>query len=110
VIKRLYHRWKFRDYSQESLAESYAMLIKLARRCAHDLDHAVSFIPEDTWPLEMLEPRSRQWLKIFSPSGVKNYRTKLHDQLDDLEMEVALLRRQLENAGIKPDTIRDIPF
>lgn len=113
-----WRKWRIRDRSHSSLIESYLVLLKSARRCAYDLDHAVSFIKssnngKDSWERLIMQPRAAHWLKIFSPTGVKDYKLQLHDEIDRLELKVSQLKRLLAENNIElPTYISDdeVPF
>jgi hypothetical protein len=110
MFRKLYIRWKYRDYSHSDLADAYSMLLKFARRCAYDLDHSISFMRDGHWAQKEFEHRSRHWLKIFSPSGMKNYRQQIFEHIDAIERDNEELRAELRAAGIEPKTGKPIPF
>lgn len=110
MIRKLWLKWKYRDLSRSALRAHYDLLLKSARRCAHDLDHVVGDLPLHSMMQNEMAMRARHWLDVFSPDGVKNYRLKLHEELDSLERENDSLRAELEEAGIVPKTPRSTVF
>lgn len=103
-LKRMLLRWRLRHYPVDSLREAYYFTLKSARRCAHDLEHATNSLGFDSWQYEEFAHRAEHWLELFSPSGMKNYRQEVFDQMDGLEHEVKSLRLELTEAGIEPKT------
>lgn len=101
LLARLIRWWMFRDRSREQLEEEYSVLLKSARRCAHDLDHALNWIPRDHWANSMFQDRAQHWLKIFSPDGMKDYRIDLHYEIEELERDVRRLKNILDSNGIR---------
>lgn len=100
--------WRCRDRTFQSLAESYLVLLKSARRCAHDLDHATSFLEHGSWQSHMLNGRAKFWLAVFSPTGVKDYKLSLHEEIDSLDLKVVRLKALLVKHGIDiPNYITD---
>jgi hypothetical protein len=99
MIQRLYLWWKFRDETFRSLAESYLILLKSARRCAYDLRHAADAIPAGYYN-DIFDERSRSWVKLFAADGIKDYRLEMHRDIDALRREVDALRAELLEHGI----------
>lgn len=109
--------WKHRSDTHEQLFEQYTLVLKAARRCAYDMDHAATTI----WRLgrdkgdtrgdcEFYSERSREWLKIFSPTGGKDYRHRLHDDIRHLEYEIERLKKVCEENGVDHVDPDAIPF
>ncbi len=96
-----------------ALIEQLELTTKAARRCAHDLQHCAS----DVWhcldrnkQCEFWHERAQFWQSVFYPDrGPKNYRAKLHTEIDDLYCQLERLRKLLAEHGID-DPTQDIPF
>lgn len=78
------------------------MAIKFARRCAYDLDHAAGMAPGEF--RDLFCKRAQQWIALFDPDRMKQYRVSILDQLEEIERENEVLRKQLREAGILPDS------
>ena len=82
----------------ESQRELLELMIKVGRRCAHDLAHAADDIKDPKWH-KIYRERSDAYLAIFYPdSGPKNYRAKLHEEIDKLECILNTLCRLTETS------------
>lgn len=88
-----------KDVPSEHLAAHYEVLLKSARRCAYDLAHAAD--PSIAEHID-IEKRARDWLDIFAPDGVKNYRLRLHRDILSLESQVSKLYEMAKAAGLNP--------
>lgn len=79
--------------------ELFEVIVKAGRRCAYDLRHAggqLTMNPQTREEGKLFEARAQMWLTIFDPAnGPKDYRSRLHDEIDRLELEVSRLRRKL---------------
>lgn len=93
--------------SNHELSEAYSMMMKFARRCAYDLRHASSHVPRGEFR-ELFEKRSEEWISLFDPDRMKQYRVEILQQLEEAESENLRLRTQLKEAGIYPNCER--PF
>ncbi len=95
----------------DGLQESHEILIRCARRCAYDLQHAVSFIPaKHTRVAERLQVKADWWIDLFSSgNSVKDYRLQLHRELDERDVTIAALRAALQKHGVE-DPTQPIPF
>jgi len=94
------------------------LLIKAARRCAHDLEHCAG----DVWyasrrpeigveQSQMWHERAHHWQGIFYPdNGLKNYHARIANKLDDAERTIEKLREHCKAHGISPWLDTDIPF
>jgi hypothetical protein len=106
-------------------AEQVELLVKAARRCAHDLAHAgsdVYYTPYDKKArAKFWAERAQMWLDMFYPGNDgKNYRHKLYSDIENLEQQVEELKRVCLEHGIDPlkdkrvnqldHIINDIPF
>jgi len=85
--------WKYRDVAWDEMVLQHYMLVKSARRCAHDLDHAVDQIPEDCPFRLMFSDRCRHWKSVFSLNGIKDYRVEIVKENEWLKEE----NRRLED-------------
>ena len=98
------------------IIETHEIMIRCARRCAYDLDHAVDMIrlDEGDWRVEirdMLRQKARYWIGLFaSGNSVKDYRLRLHADLDDRDREIERLRGLCEANGIDHQDPRGTPF
>lgn len=101
--------WSRRNTPWYDLAEEYALLTKMARRCAYDLSHA-AFSGNSPELADMYEGRARMWLKIFAPDGVKDYRHRLYSDIDKLEFRVERLREFCKKNGLDPEEVDDTQF
>lgn len=101
--------WSRRNTPWYDLAEEYALLTKMARRCAYDLDHAASSIRDTRFGPRFSE-RAQMWIKIFAPDGVKDYRHQLHNDMDKLEFRVERLREFCKKNGLDPEEVDDTQF
>jgi hypothetical protein len=103
--------WKHRNDKFYELAETYALVLKAARRCNYDLGHAIGQMKgADTKTREMFYNGYNMWKKIFSPDGGKNYRHELHQAIAELEMHIRRLNKQIQGAGLVPVGSDDVPF
>ena len=107
--------WKQRNKPFSELAQQYELTLKAARRCAYDLSHCSSELymytdNKNISPWADYESMSRNWLDIFSPDGIKNYRHALHGEISRLESDVDRLRRLCLENGIDPNDPHGIPF
>lgn len=102
---------KLDEYTPEDAqVELFELLVKSGRRCAYDLQHAVDHMPSGEFR-DMLERRAGFWKTVFNPaSGMKDYRHKLHCDIDELEMRVAGLLRLCKENGIDPGKYDDPVF
>lgn len=101
--------WSRRNTPWADLAEEYALLTKMARRCAHDLAHAAwgNHGPEMA---REFERRAEMWLDVFAPDGVKDYRHQLYNDVDKLEFRVGRLRDFCKKNGLDPEEVDDTVF
>lgn len=99
------------------IIETHEIMIKCARRCAYDLGHAISLMHMDKndWrrPIyDQLQANQEHWIGLFrSGNTMKDYRIKLHNDIDNRDAEIARLRAIIEAHGIDGAyTDDDIPF
>ena len=103
--------WKHRKYTRFEMFEQYVLILKAARRCAYDLGHASSEIKHnDNFGSDFYWEQHEGWLDIFSPTGAKDYRHKLHQQIDNREYEIERLKKLCVKNGIDPEDPDAIPF
>ncbi len=90
--------------------ELLELMVKAGRRCAHDLAHAVSLIGMREPPRELaveFHRRAQQWREVFYPDdGPKNYRARLHAEIERLQDRVDELEKLCAEHGI--DTGKDV--
>lgn len=91
------------------MTEEYTLLLKSARRCAYDLSHA-AWGPTTPDMSDMFERRARMWLNIFSPDGMKDYRHRLHNDIDKLEFRIQRLRDFCVKNDLDPEEVDDTQF
>lgn len=95
------------DLPEEHLAEHYLILLKSARRCAYDLRHAADMLPSegpDANFSQIFRDRAHQWIGIFAPDGIKNYKLELHQEMFRIECEVRRLIKLCKDNGVDADT------
>ncbi len=115
MLKRLILRWQHRRTPHHDLAEQHEMFIRFARRCAYDFAHAVDFLPRDHWictDLRMHE-RPQYWLTLFKAGNPsKDYRLKIHGEIDKLNAHVAALEKFCDEKGLMNERphLNDMPF
>lgn len=108
---KLFLKWKDTPYSE--MVQINELTIMAARRCAYDLAHAsqdinsFSYIYNEKIFIDY-EERARHWQHIFSPTGGKEYRHRLHVKISELEFEVEKLKNLLKENDIPFE--EDIPF
>lgn len=84
--------------------ELLELTIKAGRRLMHDFYHLLSEVPDNNQFKKVYTERAEMWKTIFySDDGPKNYRARLHLDLDNLEMENNRLKRLLKAHKIDPD-------
>lgn len=91
----------------QALQELYELLIKSARRATYDFKHAIDCI-QDREMRDLFSARSKEWLKIFQPDGMKSYRHELHMEIFNLESKITRYKDLLAENDIT-DTV-DTPF
>ena len=89
--------------------EMLELAIKAGRRLMHDFNHMLSEVPDDNeWKKEYRE-RGAHWQSVFYPDdGMKNYRTRLHQEIMNLNHQLARAHKLLIEHGIDPTP--DLPF
>lgn len=114
MIKRLLRRWLDEPIAEDGLAETLAITIRCARRCAYDLAHAADFIPETGFQREWGEcyrDRADYWQSLFSSgASMKDYRLKLHTEIDDKAATIEKLRAELRALGHSGYHDQETPF
>lgn len=121
-IRKFIATWQCMDTTFMHQNEMHRLLIRAATRCAYDLQHAASavyFSDPDSETMSCIagvpehriySERAEQWIKIFDPKGVKDYRDSLHFEIYDLESKVDKLKKKLQENGIDIEGDDDIPF
>lgn len=95
--------------NDSDLVDHHTLLLLSARRCAYDLKHAAGEIDPLSPFAEEFESRANNWLSIFAPDGIKNYRSELHRTIGELDLRNEQLERVLKENNI-PLPYDDIPF
>jgi hypothetical protein len=103
MIRRLLRRLIGEPTPEDGLAETLAITIRCARRCAYDLSHAADLI-DDTglWAGfgRRFEQKARHWQSLFSSgASMKDYRLGLHKELDEKDRLIEALRSELKKLG-----------
>jgi len=89
--------------------EMLELTIKAGRRMMHDFKHAIDEIPSVNPNKGMFQERAKIWGNIFYPDdGPKNYRSSLHLEITNLELEILRLKKILESHNI--DSTPNLPF
>lgn len=104
--------WKHRNDTRFEFFEQYTLILKAARRCGYDLHHAAAnmfWSTTEDKEYKFYADRADGWLDIFSPTGAKDYRHKLHMDIWNLEMKVKKLQKLCDENGIEHDG-DEIPF
>jgi len=102
--------WKHRNDTRAEFIEQYTLILKAARRCGYDLRHAADDLCRNGGDdYTFYDERADGWLDIFSPTGAKDYRHKLHLEIWNLESKVDKLKKLCEENGIEHDA-DEIPF
>lgn len=84
--------------------ELLEITIKAGRRLMHDFDHLLNEVPQDNEFKKDYEDRAKMWRVIFYPDdGSKNYRTKLHQTIIHLEVQLGIAQKLLKELGIDPE-------
>ena len=99
--------WKHRNDTRYEMFEQYTLVLKAARRCAYDLRHAASGV-KDEGESKIYHDRAYMWQEIFSPTGGKDYRHRMHGEIRQLESEISRLLKVLKDNGI--EETKHIPF
>ncbi len=97
---------------KDLLAQHFEILTKSARRCAYDLRHAADDLSSYVGPDHYVDfsQRANQWLEIFAPDGIKNYRLDLHREITMLESQVRRLTDLCKANGIDDPIFSERPF
>lgn len=105
-----YLRRLFLPHAERFSQVQLELMTKAGRRCAYDLRHAASCI-HDPAEQQLFHDRAYMWLNVFNPgSDGKNYRHRLHIEIDRLETRIEKLVALCEAAGIDVHSDQDIPF
>ena len=116
MIKRLIRRLLDEPTPEDGLAETLAITIRCARRCAYDLSHAADMIPYEPghffapWHKRM-QDKASHWQSLFSSgASMKDYRLKLHQEIDRQEEVIRKLRLKLVECGQSEWLDDEVPF
>lgn len=110
MIKRLIRRWLNETTPEDGLAETLAITVRCARRCAYDLSHAADMVSDGQWA-SRYRARSEHWQSLFSSgASMKDYRLKLHRDLDERERTIERLRARLKELGHSQWLENEVPF
>ncbi len=105
-----------KDESPEDLTlQLYEILLKSARRCAYDLNHAVDMIDESEMKQILLE-RAKYWKDLFTAgTNMKDYRIsyvndifELEQNVERAEKELVRLIKLLEERGIRHNSYYEV--
>lgn len=95
------------------LQSDYEVLIRLARRCAYDLGHAVDHLPEhDVLRRNGINDRATYWIRLFTlGSPGKDYRIHCGTERDDAVHAYEELEEWCKVQGLNPPEFRkDLTF
>lgn len=98
MIKKLITIWRLRNSPMYEYWDQYETLIRLARRCAYDLDHVTQSLPKDSYFIKEFDMReqARWWVQLFAKGNPgKDYRTEQAHTISRLEMKIRSLEREL---------------
>lgn len=101
MLRRMIRRWLDEPTPEDGLAETLSITLRCARRCAYDLSHAAEMIPRTGAPWhDRMRNKADHWQSLFSSgTSMKDYRLKLHLDLDKSEHTVERLRAELIKLG-----------
>lgn len=108
LLRKLFGRMTAEDYHYQQVE----LIYKAARRCAHDLAHAASYIQQKEEQQEF-HARAQMWLQTFYLDGSgKNYRHRLHTEINELSAYADRLEARLEENGLSYSDLDDprMPF
>lgn len=84
--------------------ELLELSIKAGRRMMHDYKHMLSEIPANNVNRQEFQQRGKIWESIFYPdNGMKNYRSELHLEIDNLRISLKIAQDLLIKHGIDPE-------
>lgn len=113
MIRRLLRRWIGEPTPEDGLAETLAITIRCARRCAYDLSHAADMIDPRMgreWE-QRFQDKANHWQSLFSSgTSTKDYRLRLHSELDQANRTIEKLRERLKAAGLPAYDDHEMPF
>ena len=90
-------------------AELLELSIKAGRRAVHDFDHLLNQCELSEGDKAFFRERLDMWKKIFYPDdGMKNYRAKLHYDINYLQTQLDVAQKLLREHGIDPEP--NLPF
>ena len=99
---------------EDGLAETLAITVRCARRCAYDLSHAADMIDDKgTWAefRVRFEQKATHWQSLFSSgASMKDYRLGLHREIDQKDMLIEKLRAKLVELGHSEWLDDEVPF
>lgn len=115
MIARLLRRLLEVSEPEDGLAETLAITIRCARRCAYDLSHAADLLPDDKSLAGSFKPhfaaKADHWQGLFSSgASMKDYRLRLHSDLDEQVRLVERLRAELKRLGHSGFLDNEVPF
>lgn len=114
MIKRLLRKWLEVPEPEDGLAETLAITVRCARRCAYDLAHAADLIDHrGPWAdfANRFEHKAAHWQSLFSSgASVKDYRLKLHEEIEKNERIIERLRDRIVELGGKRFLEDEVPF
>ncbi len=113
-FKALLRRWLQCETPEDGLAETLAITVRCARRCAYDLSHAADLIDRNgMWAdfAKSLQRKSTHWQSLFSSgASMKDYRLGLHRELDEKDILIERLRAKLKELGQSEWLEDETPF
>lgn len=99
-----------RPTPEHGLAETLAITIKCARRCAYDLSHAADCV-DDARLARVYRTRAKHWQSLFSSgTSMKDYRLELHREIEKRDAVIESLRAELKATGLSGYAADEVPF
>lgn len=114
TIKQILRRWLDEPTPEDGLAETLAITIRCARRCAYDLAHAAEMMPATGWQSKfstLYAERAQHWQGLFSSgASMKSYRLELHREIESRDRIIETLREELRSMGHSGFGPNEVPF
>ena len=96
--------WKHKNMMSHEFMEQYMLVLMAGRRCAYDLAHVAGTLYGHSSTSSMFSERAEMWQNLFTPQGGKDYRHRLHKDIQELEIKLEKLENLCEFHNI------DLPY